>query len=301
MKSVKKSLQGAFRSTLTLISPKLNTAVTYRVKFGRKLNLLNPRTINEKVLWLKFNTYWNNETIKQCADKLRVRDYLEQHGYGYLLNDLIGAYDDVDLIDFSKLPNQFALKLNVGCACNIIVKDKTKLDIEATKKTMRKWLKANYWLGWSEMQYKDVKPCILVEKYLGGDDGSLPVDYKFYCMNGKATSVMVCEDRDGIHHPKFFFMDKNWNKLPYTTEVFDYPDFVIEKPQNMDEAFAIAEMLAKEFPFVRVDLYIVKNRIYFGELTFTPAAGMDTDFKFKAPGAEKDTDTILGELLELPM
>lgn len=116
MKSVKKSLQGAFRSTLTLISPKLNTAVTYRVKFGRKLNLLNPRTINEKVLWLKFNTYWNNETIKQCADKLRVRDYLEQHGYGYLLNDLIGAYDDVDLIDFSKLPNQFALKLNVGCA-----------------------------------------------------------------------------------------------------------------------------------------------------------------------------------------
>lgn len=301
MKSVKKSLQGTFRSTLTLISPKLNTAVTYRVKFGRKLNLLNPRTINEKVLWLKFNTYWNNETIKQCADKLRVRDYLEQHGYGYLLNDLIGAYDDVDLIDFSKLPNQFALKLNVGCACNIIVKDKTKLDIKATKETMRKWLKANYWLGWSEMQYKDVKPCILVEKYLGGDDGSLPVDYKFYCMNGKATSVMVCEERDGIHHPKFFFMDKNWNKLPYTTEVFDYPDFVIEKPQNMDEAFAIAEMLAKEFPFVRVDLYIVKNRIYFGELTFTPAAGMDTDFKFKAPGAEKDTDTILGELLELPM
>lgn len=301
MKSVKKSLQGAFRSTLTLISPKLNTAVTYRVKFGRKLNLTNPHTINEKVLWLKFNTYWDNETIKQCADKLRVRDYLEQHGYGYLLNDLIGAYDDVDLIDFSKLPNQFALKLNVGCACNIIVRDKSKLNIEATKETMRKWLKANYWLGWSEMQYKDVKPYILVEKYLGGDDGSLPVDYKFYCMNGKAASVMVCEDRDGVHHPKFFFMDKDWNKLPYTAEVFDYPDFVIEKPQNMDEAFAIAEMLAKEFPFVRVDLYIVKNRIYFGELTFTPAAGMDTDFKFKAPGAKKDTDTILGELLELPM
>ena len=301
MKSVKKSLQGAFRSTLTLISPKLKTAVTYRVKFGRKLNLSSPHTINEKVLWLKFNTYWNNETIKQCADKLRVRDYLEQHGYGYLLNDLIGAYDDVDLIDFSKLPNQFALKLNVGCACNIIVRDKLKLNIEATKETMRKWLKANYWLGWSEMQYKDVKPCILVEKYLGGEDGSLPVDYKFYCMNGKATSVMVCEDRDGVHHPKFFFMDKDWNKLPYTAEVFDYPNFAIEKPQNMDEAFAIAEMLAKEFPFVRVDLYIVKNRIYFGELTFTPAAGMDTDFKFKAPGAEKDTDTILGELLELPM
>ena len=201
MKSLKRAMQGAFRSTLTLISPKLNTAVTYRVKFGRKLDLTRPTTFNEKVLWLKFNTYWNNDTVKQCADKLRVRDYLEQHGYGYLLNELIASYEDVDSIDFSTLPDRFAIKLNVGCACNIIVQDKSKLDIEATKNTMRKWLKNNYWLGWSEMQYKDVKPCILIEKYLGGDDGSLPVDYKFYCMNGKATSVMVCEERDGIHHP----------------------------------------------------------------------------------------------------
>ena len=189
MKSLKRAMQGAFRSTLTLISPKLNTAVTYRVKFGRKLDLTRPTTFNEKVLWLKFNTYWNNDTVKQCADKLRVRDYLEQHGYGYLLNELIASYEDVDSIDFSTLPDRFAIKLNVGCACNIIVQDKSKLDIEATKNTMRKWLKNNYWLGWSEMQYKDVKPCILIEKYLGGDDGSLPVDYKFYCMNGKATSV----------------------------------------------------------------------------------------------------------------
>lgn len=301
MKSFKKTLQGAFRSTLTVISPKLNTEVTYRVKFGRKLNLSNPQTINEKVLWLKFNTYWENDTIKQCADKLRVRDYLEQRGFDHLLNGLIGAYENVDDIDFSKLPNQFALKLNVGCACNIIVSDKSKLNIENVKKTMKKWLSANYWLGWSEMQYKGVKPCILIEEYLGDEDGTLPVDYKFYCMNGKATSVMVCEDRDGVHHPKFFFMDKEWNKLPYTEEVFKYPDFQIEKPENMDKAFEVAESLAKEFPFVRVDLYIVKDKICFGELTFTPAAGMDTDFKFKAPGAEKDTDTILGEKLKLPM
>ena len=116
MKSLKRAMQGAFRSTLTLISPKLNTAVTYRVKFGRKLDLTRPTTFNEKVLWLKFNTYWNNDTVKQCADKLRVRDYLEQHGYGYLLNELIASYEDVDSIDFSTLPDRFAIKLNVGCA-----------------------------------------------------------------------------------------------------------------------------------------------------------------------------------------
>lgn len=302
MKSVKKTLQGAFRSGLTLISPKLNTAVTFYVKFGRKLDFNNPQTLNEKLQWLKFNTYWNNPIVKQCADKYRVREYIAQQGQEALLNDLIGVYEDVDEIDFSNLPNQFALKLNVGCSHNIIVKDKAQLDIEQTKKQLKKWMNDKYyWLGWSEMQYKGVKPYILIEKYLGDEQGHFPVDYKFYCMNGKATSVMVCTDRDGVHHPKFFFMDKNWNKLPYTEEALKYPDYSIEKPKCIKEAFETAEMLSREFPFVRVDLYIVGEKIYFGELTFTPAGGMDIEFKFKAPGAEKDTDTILGELLELPM
>ena len=157
-----------------------------------------------------------------------------------------------------------------------------------------------YWLGWSEMQYKGVKPYILIEKYLGDNQGHFPVDYKFYCMNGKATSVMVCEERDSLHHPKFFFMNREWQKLPYTKEAFQYPDYQIKKPECIDKAFEIAEELSKEFPFVRVDLYIVGEKIYFGELTFTPAGGMDTEFKFKAPGVEKDTDTILGEQLKLP-
>lgn len=134
MKSVKKNIQGLFRSTLTLISPKLNTEVSYWVKFGRRPDLNNPQTINEKVLWLKFNTYWQNETIKQCADKFRVRAYLEQRGLSAILNGLIAVYENVDDIDFSKLPNQFALKLNIGCGRNIIVNDKSKLDIENTKK-----------------------------------------------------------------------------------------------------------------------------------------------------------------------
>ena len=96
-------------------------------------------------------------------------------------------------------------------------------------------------------------------------------------------------------------MDRNWNKLPYTEEAFQYPDYPIEKPKCIEEAFKTAEMLSGNFPFVRVDLYIVGEKIYFEELTFTPAGGMDIEFKFKAPGAEKDTDTILGELLKLPM
>lgn len=299
MNPVRKNAQQIFRSLLTLISPKLNTEVSYRVKFGRKLNLKNPITFNEKVLWLKFNTYWNDPIVKQCANKLDVRDYIKSKGFGYLLNDLIGVYYDVDSINFSTLPDQFALKLNVGAGCNIIVNDKKKIDVKKTKHTMKKWLKSNYWLGWSEMQYKGVKPCILIEKYLGDQNGNVPVDYKFYCMNGKANSVMVCEERDGKHHPKFFFMDKEWNKLPYTKEAVEYPNYDIKKPSNLEQLFETAELLAKGFPFVRVDLYSVNGKIYFGELTFTPAAGMDTDFKFKAPGNKYDTDHILGQELIL--
>lgn len=141
---------------------------------------------------------------------------------------------------------------------------------------------------------------VAVEKYLGTESGELPVDYKFYCMNGKASSVMVCVDRKDGQHPKFFFLDRKWNKLPYTKERFLYPDLVIEKPKMIDQAFDLAEKLSKNFPFVRVDLYIIGEKIYFGELTFTPAAGLDSDFKFVPPGGKEDADTMLGKLLTLP-
>lgn len=300
--SLKKKAAGVFRSALTLISPKLNTMVTYRVKFGRKLDLVHPVTLNEKILWLKFNTYWNNPVVKQCADKKAVRDYLEEKGFGYLLNGLIGTYYDVDEIDWDALPDKFAIKLNVGCGANIIVHDKSKLDIAGVKKKMRKWLKSNYWLGWSEMQYKGVSPCILIEEYLGGEDGKLPEDYKFYCMNGEARYVMVCKDRGCPgEKTKFFFMDRDWNKMPFSEEVFLYPETVIEKPEEIDRAFDIATQLSEDFPFARVDLYIVDHKIYFGELTFTPSAGMDTDLMFVAPGASEDIDAILGRELKLPI
>ncbi len=290
---IKKNVTGVFRSFLTIISPKLNTKVCYRVKFKRNLDLKHPITLNDKILWLKFNTYYDNPTIKQCADKLRVRDYLTNNGYGYLLNDLLGVYYNVDEIDWNTLPDRFALKLNVGCACNIIVPDKSKLDINKTKDTMKKWLKSNYWLGWSELQYKDVKPCILIEKYLGSDDGKLPEDYKFYCFNGKAKYVMVCVDREIGKHAAFYYFDKNWTMMPYSADYFDNPNRIIPRPPHIEEAFDVAEKLSKEFPFVRADLYIIDHKIVFGELTFTPSAGLDQS---RLP----ETDKLLGEQLILP-
>ena len=280
-------------STMTLISPMLNTRFIYRIKFGKPLDLKNPKTLNDKILWLKFNTYKNNPVIKQCADKYAVREYIEKLGEGELLNELIGCYEKVDDIPWSMLPDRFALKLNTGCACNIICTDKRDLDIEETKRILRKWLKANYWLEYSEMQYKGVKKRILIEKFLGDDEGNLPLDYKFYCFNGESKYVMVCTDREIGKTAKFYYFDKKWNMMPYTQDALDNPHTVIPKPEMIDEAFECAERLSKGFPFVRVDLYIVGKKIYFGELTFTPSAGMDEE-------RLKTTDLILGEMLKLP-
>ena len=292
--NIKTSLAHWFRCGLTLISPKLNTEVIYKTKFHKKLDLEHPVTLNEKILWLKFNTYWENPLIKQCADKYRVREYIQEKGYSNLLVGLIGAYDNVDDIDWASLPPSFALKLNVGCGSNIIVRDKSKLDIEATKKTLQKWLKPTLWyLGYSEMQYKGVKPYIIIEEYLGSEDGNLPDDYKFYCMNGKSKYVMVCEDRVIGKKAKYFYFDKGWNMMPYTQDALDDPERIIPKPDKIDEAFHVAELLSRDFPFVRVDLYIVKGKVYFGELTFTPSAGMDN-------GRLPLTDKLLGDQLILP-
>lgn len=278
---------------LSRISPELCTKVLYRVRFKKKLDFNNPVTLNEKVLWLRFNTYKNNPTIKRCADKMAVRSYIEEQGFGDLLINLIAAYDDPNLIEWDKLPNSFAIKMNIGSGMNIIVKDKNKIDISKTQDIISGWFDTEFWTKRAELQYKDVKPYVLFEQNMSANDGTLPEDYKFYCMNGKSLYVMLCVDRVIGKLPKFFYFDRNWNMMPYTKDALAYPDFVVQKPAKIEEAFEIAEALSKPFPFVRVDLYIVDNKIYFGELTFTPSAGLDV-------GRLPKTDKILGEQLTLP-
>lgn len=291
--SIKSVIAGGFRSILTIISPMLNTKVTYRFKFKRKLDLKHPVTLNDKILWLKFNTYWNNPVVKQCADKYRVREYIKEKGCQEILIDLIGVYYDVKDIDWGALPDRFVIKLNIGCGYIIIVNNKKSLDIEKTKKKLAKWLKShNYYLGYSEMQYKDVKPCILIEKYMCEEDGMPLLDYKFYCMNGKSNMVMVCVEREAGQTAKCFYYDKEWNLLPYGPDVVNEPNRIIHKPQNIELAFEYAEKLSQDFPFVRCDLYIIHGKIYFGELTFTPAGGMKTTISY-------ETDRIWGEQLSI--
>ena len=298
MSRIKLWIAEQFRMWLSRFSPMLNTKVTYRMKFHRKLDLDNPKTLNEKIQWLKFNTYYNNPLVKQCADKYAVRGYVESFGLKNILNDLIAAYDSPDAIEWDKLPDQFALKLNVGCGFNHIVFDYKKEDPEKLKNEVKRWFRESrtQWLGYSELQYRDVKPYVLAERFLGNaENHSAPEDYKVYCFNGKPTFVMVCVGREKGHLPKYYFVDREWNLARINRDSKNAPEgFTIPKPKCAEELFRAAEILSNPFPFVRADFYIYEDRVIFGELTFTPGGGMDTA---RLP----QTDIFMGELLKLPV
>ena len=294
------NLSSFFRRTLTRISPNLNTAIIYRVKFKRKWNESNPVTLNEKILWLKFHTYLNNELVKKCADKYRVREYLIEQGLKKHLVDLLGVYERIEDIDWPSLPKKFVMKINVGCGFNYIVFDKNMENKEVVFSTLKKWLKKapSSYLGYSEMQYKDVKPVIIIEKFLDFGSSALPEDYKFYCINGKVELIMACFGRDeNGHNASYVYFSSNWEFVA-SAKKLDVNE--LDKPLMLDEAIQVAEKLAKPFPFVRVDLYLSDNAVYFGELTFTPAAGMDIDHLLKPVNCNEDIDHIYGGMLVLP-
>lgn len=281
-----------YASFLTVISPTLNTKYWYKKRFKRELDLNNPKTLNEKVLWLKLNTYYKNPLVIQCADKYAVREYIKDCGCEELLVDAYGAYDKTEDIEWEDLPQQFVLKWNFGAGMNIICPDKSKMDKDATLKQLKKWGKRKYWLEQAEMQYKYAPRKIVCEKYLSDGNGMLPLDYKVYCFNGKAQYVLVCVGRE-YGRPKFYFFDRNWQLSRINRDSKMAPEgFALEKPACIDKIFAYAEKLAAPFPFVRVDFYAVDDKPYFGELTFTPAAGLDSS---RLP----ETDILLGNILNL--
>ena len=288
-------LKEAIFSLLTRISPKLNTQVWYHHKFGKWLDLKNPQTSNEKVLWLKFNTYYNNPLITQCADKYAVREYVKKQGCGDILNELYGYWTDPAEIDFDQLPDKFVLKNNYYYHMNLVVTDKSKLDIEATRKLLAQWLKSKGHLFRSEMQYAAIPKKIIAEKFIETEDGKAPADYKVYCCNGKHLYVMVCIGREQDTLPKFYYLDtKGKLQRELTRDGLNAPeDFHYDIPAGWDKMMACAEKLSAPFPFVRADFYLEKGQVIFGELTFTPAAGLDAE---KLP----ETDMLIGKQIKLP-
>lgn len=268
-----------FKQILTLISPRLNTEVVYFFKFKRKINLKNPQTLDEKIQWLKLYKYKKMPLVTLCADKYLVRNYVKECGCEEILNTLYTSYNNVDEIEWNKLPQSFVMKWNFGCGQNIICRDKNKMNFENIKKLMKKWYKeySTFYMTYSELQYKNIPPKIIVEKLIETTDGNLPVDYKLYCFSGNADCVLVCANRS-TGHADYYFFDKDWKLKRYNKKGLEAPeDFTIPAPQNYKMLFEYAKKLSKPFPFVRVDLYLEKGKVIFGELTFTPCGGYDVN------------------------
>src|SRR5699024_7450366 len=238
---------------------------------GYKPNLKNPQTYNEKLQWLKLNDH--NPLYTQLVDKYKVRDYIANEIGREHLVPLYGVWDTAEEIDFDTLQNEFVLKANHTSGDVFICKDKEKTDLNLLKKQISKWIKRNYYWKSREWPYKDVRPKIIAEKYLKEFEHGL-IDYKIMCFNGKALCTFVCTKRnteEGLH---ITIVDRDWNILLVCRKNTPRENFV-EKPTTYNSMLSYAEKLSKDMPFVRVDLYEMKEKIMFGELTFYPASGFE--------------------------
>lgn len=263
--------------------------VQYFLKTGNKLNLDNPVTFADKLQWLKL--YYYDESFGRYADKYLSRKVVRDIVGSDVLVDLIATYESVDAIDFEKLPNQFVLKCTHGSGFNLIVKDKSTLNIKKEKCKLKKFMLKNYYYRFREKIYKNLTPKIIVEAYLEQEDNCGIIDYKFQCFDGKPENVLVKKKVDGFCKKALYNM--NWERHEPDPDCANYLKCVLEKPLNFEEMKEVAAKLSKGFPFLRVDLYSVKGKTYFGELTFIPNGGAkDTLIK--------RLDLNYGNLIQLP-
>lgn len=252
----------------------------YLVKFHKRLNLDHPRDLNEKILWMK--VYADTSRWTELADKYRVRGYVEKLGLGEHLVKLYGAWGNEEDIDFAKLPNEVIFKANNGdgVGTNLIVRNLHKgADHAAIKRRLRGWLqRRNVGVLSAEPHYKGMTPMVIAEEVLPLPKGqSTLIDYKIWCIGGEPQYVWTCSDRDADGGgADVMTYDLGWNAHPEFS-VFT-PEFrrgkLMEKPKNLDKMVEIARKLSQGFPLLRVDLYNIDGKIYFGELTFTSQGGM---------------------------
>lgn len=252
----------------------------YRYAFKKPVDLENPKDLNEKILWAKL--FSDTSRWTDLADKYKVRKYVEDLGLGEYLVKLYAVWYDAKEVDFDVLPDTFIIKANNGDGkgTNKIIR-KSELTEEKKAEVVKmidEWLhRKNIGALHAEPQYKGMKPCVIAEEVLPLEPGATSLtDYKIWCFNGKAYYVWVCNDRSGGGNSAHVMTyDLEWNAHPeYSVFNSDYlKGEIMPRPENLDEMLSVAEKLSAGFPELRVDLYNVQGKIYFGELTFTSQGG----------------------------
>ncbi len=262
----------------------------FRMLMGKKCDLRDPKSFSEKIQWLKLNEHYEEYT--DWCDKVKAKKLANPIVGSDHIVPTIGVWNSFDDIDFSKLPNRFVLKCNHDSGGVVICKDKDRFDYKAAKKKLDTCLKRDYYLSGREWPYKNIDRKILAEPYIEPDKGKNElIDYKFMVFNGKVKCSFTCTDRFSSTGLKVTFFDREWNVLPFDRK---YPRSKekINKPQNYDWMLEMAERIAHEWRFARVDFFETNGKTYLGEVTFYPGSGMERFYP-------EEWDYKLGSWLEL--
>lgn len=275
---------------LDCLPDKLYLRISYWHKLGKKLNLSNPCTFNEKLQWLKIND--RNPKYTTMVDKYEAKQYVaERIGSEYII-PTIGLWNSFDEIDFSALPEQFVIKCTHDSGGLIICRDRKQLDINNAKVKVENSLRTNYYYNEREWPYKNVLPRLIAEEYIESSTSKSLYDYKFYCFNGEPKYLYVSTGLEDHTTARVSFLTLDWEFAPFGRS--DYLEFkeLPKKPTQFKQMIDIAKKLANGTKFLRVDLYEVDGKIYFSELTFSPCGGM-------MPFKPEEYDKILGDMLQL--
>lgn len=263
----------------------------YNCVLGQELDIVNPCTFNEKLQWLKIHDR-NPEYIKM-ADKFYAKQFVAENiGEEHIIPTL-GCWEHFEDINFDSLPEQFVLKCTHDSGGLVVVRDKNTFDKIKAKKKIEKCLKHNYFYNSREWPYKDIKPQIIAEKYMEDGQGQKGLtDYKFYCFNGKPEYLYVSVGLENHETARISFLNLDWTFADFNRSDYLPLEKLPTKPSQFEKMKEIATQLSKGCPFLRVDLYEINGKVYFGELTFYPAEGM-------MPFCPKEADKKLGDLLDI--
>lgn len=255
--------------SLYMLPDSLYLKLKFRQYMREDLNLKKPETLNQFIQWMKINDRKPIYTI--LADKYKVRDYVKDIiGEEYLI-PLVTKFDNENDIDISKFENSLPviLKPNHDSGMGVIIRSKSDYDQNEIKKFFKDRLSRSHYSWSKEYQYKNIPRKIVVEELLTDENGKIPNDLKFHCFHGVVEFIYVSIDREGDNYRKIF--NRNWEPIEMTWCAWDdeskFQGPTIMRPDNLNEMIGIAEKLAKPFPYIRVDLYSVSDKIYFGEFT----------------------------------
>lgn len=278
-----------YRHYLNWINDKTFLKLLYKLETGKRLNLKNPQTFNEKLQWLKL--YNRVPEYTTMVDKYEVKNYLANKiGDEYVI-PCIGIYDSFDQINLDELPNQFVIKCTHNSAVLIFCKDKSNFNLENYKEKIEKTLKSNYFYRGREWPYKNVKPRILIEKYMKDNNFDVLPVYKVFNFDGEPKLIQVILN-DKTKNETVDYYSPEWEKLDLRQN-FPNSSIVLPKPEKLNEILNLAKELSKGFPHIRTDFYIINNRIYFSEFTFFSDCGFATF-------DPESWDLTLGKLIKLP-